>query len=117
MAPEGSVRSPWFSYSHFIARRVSANLDALRRRLQGGSSASVLQVEGGWSAVLQVPATESEEDRVIRLLEEHDVLVHPGYFFEMAAEAFLVVSLLCRPDAFADAMRRLIGLVASAALP
>ncbi|PYQ14908.1 MAG: pyridoxal phosphate-dependent aminotransferase [Acidobacteria bacterium] len=94
-----------------IARRVSANLDALRRRLQGGSSASVLQVEGGWSAVLQVPATESEEDRVIRLLEEHDVLVHPGYFFDFAGEAYLVLSLLPPPAEFAQAVDRILGVL------
>ena len=94
-----------------IARRVSANLDALRRRLQGGSSASVLQVEGGWSAVLQVPATESEEDRVIRLLEEHDVLVHPGYFFDFAGEAYLVLSLLPPPEEFAQAVDRILGVL------
>src|SRR5207245_6969681 len=80
-----------------IAERVSANRDALRRRLDRGSAASMLRGEGGWSAVLQVPATESEEDLVTRLLEEHDVLVHPGYFFDFPREAYLVLSLLPPP--------------------
>ena len=29
-----------------------------------------------------------------RLLERHDVLVHPGYFFDFPREAYLVLSLL-----------------------
>ena len=57
----------------------------------------MLEPEGGWSAVLRVPAIESEETLVLRLLDDADVLVHPGYFFDFADEAFLVVSLL--PDA------------------
>ena len=94
-----------------IAERVSANRDALRRRLDRGSAASMLRGEGGWSAVLQVPATESEEDLVTRLLEEHDVLVHPGYFFDFAGEAYLVLSLLPPPEEFAQAVDRILGVL------
>ena len=94
-----------------IAERVAANRDALRRRLGAGSPASLLAAEGGWSAVLQVPATESEEDRVARLLEEEGVLVHPGYFFDFPREAFLVLSLLPPPDVFAPAVDRIIAVL------
>jgi len=90
-----------------IAARVRVNRDALRRRLGSGGPASVLDTEGGWSAVLQVPATESEEERVVRLLEQHDVLVHPGYFFDFPREAYLVLSLLPSPDVFDEAVARI----------
>jgi hypothetical protein len=90
-----------------IAERVRANREALRRRLSSGGPASVLDTEGGWSAVLQVPATESEEERVVRLLEEHDVLVHPGYFFDFPREAYLVLSLLPPRDVFDEAVDRI----------
>ena len=90
-----------------IAERVRANREALRRRLGSGGPASVLDTEGGWSAVLQVPATESEEERVLRLLEEHDVLVHPGYFFDFPREAYLVLSLLPPRDVFDEAVGRI----------
>jgi aspartate/methionine/tyrosine aminotransferase len=90
-----------------IAGRVVANRDALRRRLGAGGPASVLDAEGGWSAVVRVPATESEEDRVARLIEEHGVLVHPGYFFDFPREAFLVLSLLPPRDAFDEAVDRI----------
>jgi aspartate/methionine/tyrosine aminotransferase len=94
-----------------IAERVAANLDGLRHRLGPGSPASLLHTEGGWSAVLQVPATQSEEERVTRLLEEHGVLVHPGYFFDFPREAFLVLSLLPPPDLFARAVDRIIAVL------
>lgn len=94
-----------------IAERVAANREALRRRLGPGSPASLLDAEGGWSAVLQVPATQSEEERVMRLLEEHGVLVHPGYFFDFPREAFLVLSLLPPRDVFAEAVDRIIAVL------
>ena len=94
-----------------IAERVAANRDALGRRLGKGSPASLLDAEGGWSAVLQVPATQSEEERVTRLLEEQGVLVHPGYFFDFPREAFLVLSLLPPGDMFAEAVDRVIAVL------
>jgi len=94
-----------------IATRVADNREALRRRLGAGSPASLLDAEGGWSAVLQVPATESEEQRVTRLLEEQGVLVHPGYFFDFPREAFLVLSLLPPPEVFAQAVDRIIAVL------
>ena len=57
--------------------------------------------DAGWSAVMRVPATRSEEDLALELLERDGVLVHPGFFFDFPHEAFLVVSLLPEPDDFA----------------
>jgi hypothetical protein len=91
-----------------VAARVLGNREALARRLKAGAPATLLTAEGGWYAVLQVPATISEEERVLRLLVERDVLVHPGYFFDFAAEAYLVVSLLPEPDVFAEGIERLL---------
>jgi alanine-synthesizing transaminase len=84
-----------------IAGRIARNLATLRERLAAGSVASLLPPEGGWSAVVRIPATLSEEDRVCRLLEHHGVLVHPGYFFDFESEAYLVLSLLA-PEATFD---------------
>ena len=45
---------------------------------------------------------------MLRLLEQARVLVHPGYFFDFSAEAFLVVSLLPATATFAEAIDRLL---------
>jgi alanine-synthesizing transaminase len=94
-----------------IAERVAANRGALRRRLGEGSPATMLAAEGGWSAVVQVPATQGEDELVARLLEEHGVLVHPGYFFDFPREAFLVLSLLPPPETFADGVDRILAVL------
>ena len=84
-----------------ILERVRANDAALRRIVGGRSGAGVLPSDGGWSAVIRVPATRPEESLVLDLLEMDGVAVHPGYFFDFPHEAFLVVSLLPEPAVFA----------------
>lgn len=96
-----------------IQQRIRTNLDALRGMSARHPSCDVLPVEGGWSAVLRVPATRTEEQLVLDLLRQEHVLVHPGYFFDFAHEAWLVVSLLPKPDVFGDAMTRVLARVSS----
>jgi alanine-synthesizing transaminase len=90
-----------------ILDRTRANL-ALLREATRDSAARPLHVEGGWSAILQVPRTRSEEDWAIALLERREVLVQPGFYFDFESEAFLVLSLLTSPDVFAEGLRRLL---------
>jgi alanine-synthesizing transaminase len=92
-----------------IRARTVANLAALKDALGSASPASLLEPEGGWSVVLRVPATSSEEERTLRLLETRGVLVHPGYFFDFSAEAYLVVSLLTPPTEFREGVARLLA--------
>ncbi len=101
---------------HAILGRLLRNLAALREALRALPSVTLLEPEGGWSAVLRVPATISEESLVLRLLNEHHVLVHPGYFFDFASEAFLVISLIPEPDVFDDGVRRVLRAIESGAM-
>lgn len=96
-----------------IHDRICGNLARARAVAARHPACDVLRVGGGWSAVVRVPATRSEEELALALLECERVLVHPGYFFDFAHEAFLVVSLLPRPDVFADAFERVVRLAAS----
>jgi alanine-synthesizing transaminase len=92
-----------------IQARIVRNLTALRSAAAHYPAVSVLKVEGGWSAVVQVPAYRSEEALVLELLVEDHVLVHPGYFFDFENEAFVVISLLVDPDVFDQATARLLA--------
>jgi alanine-synthesizing transaminase len=91
-----------------IAARVAANYRWLTSAAAAVPSCRVLPGAGGWSAVLQVPSLESEEDLVIRLLTVGGVLAHPGYFFDFPRESFLVVSLLAPDAVFADGVARVL---------
>jgi aspartate/methionine/tyrosine aminotransferase len=92
-----------------VRDRIGANRHHLASRLGDRSPATLLDAEGGWCAVLRVPATIGEEERVTRLLEDRDVLVHPGYFFDFPRESYLVLSLIPRPDVFALGVERILG--------
>ncbi len=96
-----------------IHDRVRANLTALRDLARSFAACEVLNAEGGWSAVIRVPATRTEEQLVLDLLDREGVLVHPGYFFDFQREAFVVVSLLPRPDVFRDGAARILRLASS----
>jgi alanine-synthesizing transaminase len=98
-----------------ILARLRRNLESLRKLAAAHPSVSVLRVEGGWSAVIQVPQLRSEEALVLELLDMDDVLVHPGYFFDFDREAFVVVSLIVEPASFDRAIARLLARAAGAA--
>lgn len=91
-----------------ILARALKNLAVLRQALSGDRRASLLDVEGGWYVVLQVPRTQSEQEWVLELLREEDVLVQPGYFYDFPREAFLVLSLLTPPAVWAEGVTRLL---------
>jgi hypothetical protein len=67
-----------------------------------------LKAEGGWYAVLRIPALQPDEATVMALLER-DVWVHPGYFFGMPESGWLVVSLLTRELEFSTGVTALIN--------
>jgi len=93
-----------------ILERVHTNYRVLHDIARGYRSIEVLPSEAGWSAVLRVPSTRSEEDLAIALMETAGVVVHPGFFFDFPHESFLVVSLLPEPAGFADGIRRVMEL-------
>ena len=92
-----------------IRARVAGNLARLVAALPAEAPASLLMPAGGWYAVLRVPASLPEEQRVLGLLERDGVLVHPGFFFDFAHEAFLVLSLLPEPAVFGEGVTRLLA--------
>ncbi len=93
-----------------VLSRVTGNLAVLDGAIlaEGGTSAvRRLPMDGGWYAILEVPRTQSDESWVELFLREEGIFVHPGYFFDMDREGFLVLSLLPEPEIFAEAVGRL----------
>ncbi|HSY51498.1 MAG TPA: pyridoxal phosphate-dependent aminotransferase [Thermoanaerobaculia bacterium] len=92
-----------------IRQRTSSNLQMLEAMLGGYPAARLLPVEGGWSAVIRVPRLDSDEGLALRLIEEHGVVIHPGYFFDFESEGHVVVSLLTEPHIFEEGIRLLVS--------
>jgi alanine-synthesizing transaminase len=94
-----------------IKTRIAANMAFLRTALAADSHCCrLLRVEGGWSATLQVPRTRTEEEWCVELIQHHQVVVHPGFFFDFEREAFLIISLLTPEPVFQQGITRLLEL-------
>jgi aspartate/methionine/tyrosine aminotransferase len=91
-----------------IQGRVAANYHYLVQIVPNESGCTVLDTEGGWYAVLRVPAIGAEDDLVLSLLVDDGVLTHPGYFFDFQSGVHVVVSLLPAEDSFRDGVSRVL---------
>jgi alanine-synthesizing transaminase len=91
-----------------LMQRVLANLTELDRQLAKQKSCGRLHVEGGWYAVLRVPATQSDEDLAIAFLREAGTMVHPGHFYDFPRDGYLVLSLIAPEEDFREGMSRVL---------
>jgi len=85
--------------------RIRGNLSELDCQLQQQAVCSRLESEGGWTAVLRVPALQSDEELAIALLGARGVLIHPGHFYDFPRAGHVVVSLLVPEQEFAHGMQ------------
>ncbi len=92
-----------------VKARVRENLAELDRLLRMQTACSRLGVEGGWYAVLRIPATQADEDCAIELLDGRSVYIHPGHFYNFPGEGYLVASLIVPPLGFAEGIKQLLA--------
>ncbi len=99
-----------------IQQQIIARLDDNHRVLESQCAASpncrVLIREGGWYAVLEIDgdgAQASDDDRVLQLLEQDNVFVHPGYFYDFDRDGILVLSLLTPPSIFQAGVSKILA--------
>jgi alanine-synthesizing transaminase len=91
-----------------VRERVRKNLVELDRRLAAQQLCQRLCLEGGWYAVLRVPVTQSDEDLAVELLTRQSVLVHPGHFYDLPRDGYLVLSLIAPEREFAEGIGRVL---------
>ena len=98
-----------------IRKRLESNLAILRRPADpdgagGGTSFTLLEGEGGWSAVLRFePRGSSGKTQSVAewALIKADVLVHPGHYYDLPREDDVVISLLTEPAILERAIGRI----------
>ncbi len=82
------------AFQNQLIDRVRRNLAELDRQLALQKVCSRLKVEGGWYAVLRIPATHTDEESALALLDEKNVYVHPGNFYDFPSEGHSIISLI-----------------------
>jgi alanine-synthesizing transaminase len=95
-----------------IMERLRKNLAAVDEALRSSSDLCRLKIEGGWYAILEVPATLSDEDWAVELLSRDGVLVHPGHFYDFPSDGDLVISLLTEEEVLREGMTRILARIA-----
>lgn len=102
-APVQWALPTWLAQRHSIQEqirtRVQTNLAELDAQLGRQDLIRRMDTEGGWYAVLRIPALRHDEQTVRELLDR-GVWVHPGHFFGLPESGWLVVSLLAQPKEF-----------------
>ncbi len=93
---------------HQLRERTAHNLRELDAQLAKARMTTRLKFDAGWYAVLRTPATRSDEDVAIALLEQEGVLIHPGHFFDFPGAGFLVASLIAPEQDFREGVRRML---------
>ena len=92
-----------------IADRLARNRAALAGAV-AGTAVTALHAEGGWYAVLRLPATRSDDAWALGLLAECGVLVQPGWLYDFEGGPFAVISLLVPEPAFAEGVNAIAAL-------
>jgi alanine-synthesizing transaminase len=98
------------SFQSQLIERVKANLAELDRQLAGQKSCTRLDVEAGWYAIVRVPATRTDEETALELLEKHGASIHPGHFYDFPGDGYFVVSLITPASDFSTGIRFLLGM-------
>lgn len=111
-APVQLALPAWLSGRHAIEQqirqRVVENLAELDAQLARVPALERLAFEGGWYAVLRIPAVAPDEKTALELLDR-GVLIHPGYFFGLPESGWLVTSLLSSRSEFSTGVTALLG--------
>lgn len=86
--------------------RLTANITRLRAILGGEDSPHrVLLCHGGWTAIIESPRLEPEEELALGLLRGERLWSLPGHFFDMEREACFTAGLILEPAVFERAAR------------
>jgi alanine-synthesizing transaminase len=93
-----------------VMTRVRKNVAELDRQLTQKKSCNRLEIEGGWYAVLRVPATRSDDDLAVELLKTKGIYVHPGHFYDFPNDGYLIVSLIMPEREFSEGIRLLLSM-------
>jgi alanine-synthesizing transaminase len=90
-----------------IRSRIRSNYQHITEMV-AGSSLTVYHCEGGWNALLRLSGTLRDEQWALALLQEQNVLVHPGRLFDIEQGSCVVLSLLPDIEVVREGLRRIV---------
>lgn len=95
------------SFKEKYVREVAARRNLAVALLKGSEQIHFHSPQGGFHLTAKIQTKQDEEDFVVRLLEQTEVLVHPGYFYDYESGVHIVFSFLAPPELLSTAIPRL----------
>jgi aspartate/methionine/tyrosine aminotransferase len=95
-----------------ILSRVRENLNTIRRLVKN-TPLEVLNVEGGWNAMIRLPAIMTDDEWSLKFLTEADVVAQPGHLYDCSNNSYIVVSLIVEPKHIQTSVEHIVRLVQS----
>jgi len=89
--------------------RIAKNRSVIGEKLKQ-TAITLRASQGGWYAILQMPNIRTDEEWALLAAQEQDLLVQPGYFYDMRESSCLVLSLIGEPETIETGIDRLISL-------
>lgn len=86
-----------------ILNRVRHN----RKILTSCADLQTLAVASGWMAIVRMPTWCADKTVAVALVREAGIVTHPGSFYGLPGEQYLVLSLLVQPILFSEGITRL----------
>lgn len=93
-------------YRERVLRRITENLGTLETFLSAHPDVDLRSEPAGWAALLRLPAREHAPDWPLALMAR-GVAVHPGHFYDLDDDAYVVVSMIVPTQTFTDALTRI----------
>jgi alanine-synthesizing transaminase len=89
-----------FSSQKQVQQEILARIAANERWLATMPELAVAPREGGWYAIITLPAKITDEQCCLEALTEHGLIVHPGFFYDCVDNNCIVVSLITPEEEF-----------------
>ena len=90
-----------------ILNRIQTNCELLDSVFTEDCLCSRLRTEGGWYGVLRIPSVLDNESYALHLLENYNVFVHPGSFYDFPFGDYLVLSLITPTEVLISGLEKL----------
>lgn len=106
-APAQLSLPAWLQGRKAIQAQILERVRQNRDRLASGSGLQMLALESGWAAIVKVPSWCAQKRIAESLVQEAGVIVHPGSFYGLPGERYLVLSLLTPLSLFQEGIVRI----------
>jgi len=106
-APAQHALPQWLAGREAIQRQIRSRIRENLGSVAAASNLTLLPVQAGWSAVLQVPQSLASEDLAERLIHEAGLITHPASFYAMPGNHRVIVSLIVPGNIFSQGIQNL----------